>query len=391
MFSKGIKLPVSFFGIPVYLDVSFLIVLPLIAFLIGSSVPAYADMFGIVGGEALSAGILPYVFGLIAAIGLFVSVVLHELGHSLVARVYGVDVSRITLWFLGGMAHITEMPKRKGGEAVVGIAGPIVSYLLAGLFFVLIFAIPTPEIPGDGSKAAGSTEVLLAGAKFVTIYLALVNFILATFNMLPALPLDGGRIMRSLLAIRMSHVKATQVSVAVSRIIAVGLALLGLLGGGIFMVLIAAFIFFAGGAEARQTIIADLLAGLRARDLMSQDIDTVPSDARAEDLAEWMIERHHAAFPVENERGELIGLVTLETLNQAGPDQTVATLAEPLTSMPQTTAASEALRRLAGVRAGRAIVLDDEGRPVGLLSQTDLQRAAQVRSVERGWEGGRRL
>jgi len=378
MFSRGIRLPISFFGIPVYLDPSFLLVLPILAWLIGSSVPTYAELFGIEGGERLSEGVQPYLYGLIAALGLFVSVVLHELGHSVVARLYGVDVSRITLWFLGGMAHITDMPKRKGGEAVVGIAGPIVSYLLAGVFYALSTALPSP---GEGAS------VVVAGWSFVVIYLAVVNFVLATFNLLPALPLDGGRILRSLLAIRLSQVDATRISVGVSRVIALGLGLFGIMGGGIFMVLIAVFVFFAGGAEARQTIVTDLLGGIRVGDVMSREIVTVRAGTPVRDVAERMIHEHHESLPVESDEGELVGIVTLDGLERASPDQAVESVAERLQSVDVRMPASEALRRLSQGASGRAIVVDDAGRPVGFLSRSDLQRAAQIRSVERGWDG----
>jgi len=378
MFSRGIRLPISFFGIPVYLDPSFLLVLPILAWLIGSSVPTYAELFGIEGGERLSEGVQPYLYGLIAALGLFVSVVLHELGHSVVARLYGVDVSRITLWFLGGMAHITDMPKRKGGEAVVGIAGPIVSYLLAGVFYALSTALPSP---GEGAS------VVVAGWSFVVIYLAVVNFVLATFNLLPALPLDGGRILRSLLAIRLSQVDATRISVGVSRVIALGLGLFGIMGGGIFMVLIAVFVFFAGGAEARQTIVTDLLGGIRVGDVMSREIVTVRAGTPVRDVAERMIHEHLESLPVESDEGELVGIVTLDGLERASPDQAVESVAERLQSVDVRMPASEALRRLSQGASGRAIVVDDAGRPVGFLSRSDLQRAAQIRSVERGWDG----
>src|SRR5436190_8260142 len=180
---RAIRLPFTLLGIPLLLDWSFLIVLPLLGYLIGSNVVHYAAQFGIAGAETLDTPGMRYALGLLAAIGLFVCVILHELGHAVTARLYGVQVRSITLWFLGGMAYITEMPRRRGGEAVVALAGPIVSFVISMVLWVTLRAMP--------DAAPGPT--------FLVAYLALVNLLLGAFNLLPALPLDGGRVLRSLL------------------------------------------------------------------------------------------------------------------------------------------------------------------------------------------------
>src|SRR5690606_16741322 len=160
-----------------------------------------------------TAGHRPLVLGLIAAVGLFIGVVLHELGHAVTARLYGVKVESITLWFLGGVARFEDMPRQPGGEAGVGAAGPPVSVILAGLCWLIAGALPSAMI------ATG----------FVFSYLAMLNIVIAVFNLIPALPLDGGRILRSLLALKMSHIRATQISGVISKVFAVVIGIMGLI------------------------------------------------------------------------------------------------------------------------------------------------------------------
>jgi Zn-dependent protease len=132
MFGRAFRLPFRLLGIPVQLDISFILILPLLAWLIGRQVAYWAAIFGIPDAPILHEGWMPYVLGLIAALGLFISVVIHELGHSVVARLYGVQVKSITLWFLGGVAQFNEIPRQRGAEAIIAIVGPIVSAALGG-------------------------------------------------------------------------------------------------------------------------------------------------------------------------------------------------------------------------------------------------------------------
>src|SRR3954469_12400895 len=130
MFRKPYRLPFTLLGSPVLLDVTFLIILPVFAFSIAGQVGFWARQVGVEDHPSLHSPWVPYVLGLATAVGLFVSVILHELGHSVVARLYGVKVRSITLWLLGGMAQFDEMPRQRGAEAVMAVAGPIVSILI---------------------------------------------------------------------------------------------------------------------------------------------------------------------------------------------------------------------------------------------------------------------
>jgi len=162
-------------GIPVHLDLSFLLVLPLWALYIGRNLPHYFALLGLPQDPRLLQGPYPFLLGLLAATGLFLSVLLHEVGHALAARRYGVATRRITLWLLGGVAQMERIPREPMKELVIALAGPLVSLLL----FLLFRTLPWE-----------------AGALgFLGRYLALVNLGLALFNLLPIPALDGGRIL----------------------------------------------------------------------------------------------------------------------------------------------------------------------------------------------------
>src|SRR5688572_20252605 len=197
MNQRAFRLPFTLAGIPLYVDLSFLIILPLMIWLITRNIVTIVR-FGNTGIDpsVVAGGIMPLALGLAGALGLFTCVVLHELGHSITARRYGVNVRRITLWFLGGVAEFEEMPRQRGAEAVVAIAGPIVSFALAAVFWGLTLVVP---------PAAGAVWL-------VCFYLMAVNLMLAIFNLIPAMPMDGGRILRSLLALKLPYAKATSIA-----------------------------------------------------------------------------------------------------------------------------------------------------------------------------------
>ena len=283
MFRNAIQLPFKLLGIPISVDRSFLIVLPLFAWLIGSRVPAYL---------APSGGLFPYLLGLIAALGLFASVLVHELGHAVTGRLYGAKTKEITLWFFGGVAQFDDMPRQRGAEAVVAIAGPITSVVLAGLFWGL-------------SQIGGFDQATL----FVLNYLMVTNVVLAIFNLLPALPMDGGRVLRSLLALKLDYLRATKISVRVSQVSAVLLGLFGLYNRNFFLAAVALFIFNAGRNEARYAVVTRRLEPLKVRDLMHRDVTTVEPEMSLESFARLLHFKRQAAFPVVARDGALLGLV----------------------------------------------------------------------------------
>ncbi|MBA2661544.1 MAG: site-2 protease family protein [Bradymonadaceae bacterium] len=364
MFKNAFRLPFRLLGIPLYLDVTFLIILPLFAWIIAGQIPAFVELLNLpVATEALTVGAVPYLLGLAAALGLFVSVVIHELGHAVTARRYNVETERITLWLLGGVAQLTDMPRQRGAEAVVGIAGPITSFALALLGWGLLQLIP----PG------------WAAAYFVVAYVTYMNVALAVFNMLPALPLDGGRVLRSLLALRMDRLQATRVAARISRVLAVALGLFGLLSFNIFLMFIAFFIYVAVAAETQHTIMGQIFEGVQVEELMTQRVAWVSPEMSCGELKDKMFREGHLGYPVLADTGQLIGMITLNELRLAPPRAPVgAVMTRDFATIARTAKVFDAFELMTRNNFGRLIVVDEQTRVVGILTKTDLMRAVQV-------------
>ncbi|RIH85978.1 site-2 protease family protein [Calidithermus roseus] len=364
MFQRAIRLPFRLLGIPISLDLSFLIVLPFFAVLIGSQLPEYLRLLGLEPQPALTQGLTPYLLGLLAAVGLFASVLIHELGHALTARGYGVRTREITLWLLGGVAQLERIPRARGAEAVIAIVGPLVSLGLAGLCALL--------------RSLSASE---GGLAFLLGYLSVVNLSLALFNLLPALPLDGGRVLRSVLALYRPYLEATRTAAAVSRFLAFGLGLLGLLIGNLFMALVALFVYMAASAEAEQAVFSQALEGLRVRDLMTRSVSTVIPTLTVTGLLEKMMAERHVDYPVVAD-GRLLGMIGLEDLQGASPDAPVSERMRPPQTIGEYAGALEALQRMAEQGFAHMVVIDQAGNLVGILSKTDLLRMLQLRAAQ---------
>ena len=373
MFKNSFRLPFRLLGIPVYLDVTFLIILPLLAWLIGAQMPELLQLmveFELLPDDPellapVVEGWTPYLLGLAAAVGLFVSVVIHELGHAMTGRVYGVETERITLWLLGGMAHFKEMPKQKGAEAVVAIAGPITSFVLGAIFFAVLGFVPLEAI----------------GVFVVIYYLAIMNILLAVFNMIPALPLDGGRVLRSVLHLKMSRLRATQISAGISRALAIALGLFGLLAFNLFLILIAFFIYMAVTAEAKYAMFTEVLSRFDVSALMTRPVSTVPPHMPVGQVLDKMMSEARLAYPVKAEDGEIVGQITLDKAQIYEPEMAVGEVMEDGPEViDMDTDASELFERMIRDDQHRLLVVDPEGFVVGIITKTDLMRALQIAS-----------
>jgi Zn-dependent protease/predicted transcriptional regulator len=380
MFRKAYRLPFSLLGIPIYIDVTFLFVLPLFAWMIARQVGFWAQQVGVEDHPSLHRPWVPLALGLAGALGLFASILVHELGHSVTARLYGVKVRRITLWLLGGMAQFDEMPRQRGAEAVVAVVGPLVSIAVGLLCWLALRLLP------PGAVAAG----------FVLSYLRTANIALAIFNMIPALPLDGGRVLRSLLALRLPHLRATQVAANVGKFLAIALGLLGLWQGNFMLVAVAFFVYVAGNAEVRDSLVADMLAGVRVGDLMTRQVRTVPPDMTLDELARAMVREHQQGFVVvDPATGTVAGMVSLEDLQHPGrangqaPPPGEARVADvmqtPVCVVPQDAPALEALHRMSRSQCARLAAVDGGGNMVGVVTRNDLMRAIEMRTMGLQW------
>lgn len=361
------------FGIPIKLDLTFLLILPVFAWIIGSQVGLWVENLNVLWHVDLDPGPLTsggtqWVLGAVAAVGLFAGVVLHELGHSLVAMRYGFPIESITLWIFGGIARLTDQPDDWREELNIAIAGPVVSIALGVGSYAALFVIPT------GFPAL----------RFVVGYLALMNLVLAAFNLLPGFPMDGGRVLRALLARNRPFADATRTAAEVGKLFAVLLGLFGILQFNIILIGIAFFIYIGATSEAQQTVMNTAFRNVRVRDIMTEgdELDVVTPDASVADLLEAMFRERHTGFPVV-ENGDLVGMVTLEDAREVPQVERDAytvedVMSRDLKTIPASDDAMTAFERIQQHGIGRLLVIDADGELAGLISRTDLMTAFDI-------------
>jgi Zn-dependent protease/CBS domain-containing protein len=368
---RGIRIG-SAFGIPIKLDLTFLLVLPLFAWLIGSDVGEITDVLNGVFDAAMPAaeltvGTTPWLLGTAAATGLFACVLIHEFGHSIVAMRYGFQIESITLWLFGGVARFTEIPEDWRQEFTIAVAGPIVSVALGVLSYVVFLVVPV-ELPA---------------ARFVLAYLAMTNVALAVFNMLPGFPMDGGRVLRALLARNRPHARATQIAAEVGKLFAVLLAIVGLFAN-LFLVALAFFIYIGASSEAQQTVMRAAFQDVTVADVMTPaaELDTVTADTSLSALTDRMFRERHTGYPVVT-GGNLVGMVTLGDTREVRDVERDAyrvedVMATDLETISPDADAMEAIAAMQRENVGRLPVVDDAGELVGLISRTDLMTAFSI-------------
>ncbi len=366
-------------GIPIRLNVSLVVFLPLLAWLIGSGgqISIYAGLIerymGVVFDiETLRAGSMPWVIGIIAAIGLFVSVTLHELGHSWVALRYGLEIESITLWILGGIAALGSIPREWNREFWIAIAGPITSVLVAIVCWVGVLVTPK------------SLPVIV----FVFGWLAIVNITLTVFNLLPAFPMDGGRILRALLARSRPYASATRIAGRIGVVFALLFAVVGVLSFNIILILLAIFVYGAATTESKTVLLDELLEGITVGDIMTRDPRTVAREATVTELVTHMMRDRQMIYPVTDEAGKTIGVVTLNELKGVKEGERDSTqVGEIMRDIPRVAPSADAFETLALLNQARsttALVAEDD-RVLGTLSESDF---AHVFNMQRGFQSG---
>jgi Zn-dependent protease len=329
-------------------------------------------------------GIAPaaaYALGLLSALLLFASILLHELGHAVVARRHGVEIEEIDLWLLGGVARMSGYPRRAQDELRFALAGPAVTLAIAALFGAIALALP-----------ASAPEWLTA----LVTYQAMINAIILAFNLLPAFPLDGGRVARALLWWRRGDISsATETAARIGRglgYVMIGLGVLGFLTGGfggLWLALVGLFVVAAARAEEEGLRVRVALSGRAAGRLMSFPAVTLPAEmSDAEALAEHFVAERLTAFPVLRD-ARLAGLVDLETVKRVPPERRAGTTVGEVAFydedlvVAETQDVADLLERPAFARVGRAVVRTADGR-LGLLSITDVTRVLRALELAGG-------
>ena len=231
--------------------------------------------------------------GVIFVLAIFACVVLHELGHAMTGRHFGVQTRDITLLPIGGVARLESIPEVPMQEFWIAVAGPAVNVVIAGVLLVIWF------IAGDVARAR---DVTLVGGPFVG-RLIVVNVMLVLFNLLPAFPMDGGRVLRALLATRMSRVRATHVAATVGQFMAILFGIAGVFSGQWMLLFIALFVYLGAQAESHMVEMRSLFKGARVRDAMITHFRALREDDPIESVAQESSVSHQKNFPVLDGKG----------------------------------------------------------------------------------------
>lgn len=320
-------------------------------------------------------------FGVVVILLLFICVVIHELAHSLVAVRMGFPVRDIVLLPLGGVAQMERVPERPAQEFLMAIAGPLSNFVIAVVLTVVGLALEMVAGRDLWQLLTRSTQL---GWRDILPYLIVTNLGLAVFNLIPAFPMDGGRVLRALLATVMSHARATTLAVRVGQGLAWMLGLTGLLTSNFMWVLIAIFVYSGAAQEERMVHVKNALQGLRVRQAFSRRALVLRPDDPVSRAADLTLESFQADFPIcDGER--LVGLLThtdvIRALKQRRPETPVREVMR--TDFP-TVGLDDGLfevhRQMAEAGLDALAVMEGE-RFLGLLTRRDVNEVYQLLSV----------
>lgn len=344
-------------GIPIKLHISFLLILPVFAWIFAINRPTF-------GFSDVEPATLRYALSLSAAIMLFTCVLLHELGHSYVAKTHGINIQSITLFLFGGVSAMEEIPRDPKVEFKMALAGPSVS-LLIGSILIIIY------------------ELFNTGDYYLRLVwiIGIINIILFVFNLLPAFPMDGGRVLRAWLAGRMPYIRATRAAAGLGKMFAIFMGIFGLFVINVWLILIAFFIYIGASEEEKSTEVSIILEGVKIKDIMSKDVATINPNMTAEELVDFMFKYKHMGYPVI-EDSQVKGIVTFTDVQKVPKEErknvkVSQIMTKELITLNEEDDAVNALKLMTINNIGRIIIKKD-GQIAGIVSRTDLLRAVQL-------------
>lgn len=310
-------------------------------------------------------------------LAVFLCILLHEFGHILMARRFGIRTPEVLLSPIGGLARLERMPDDPGQELLVALAGPAVTAVLVAIFWAIL------ELTGGSVEPVLLRESVLPG---LLPGLMWVNIYLLAFNLIPAFPMDGGRVLRALLARRKGMLAGTRIAVRIGQGFAIVLGLLALFGPvpNPILLLIAGFIFLAAQAESTMVETRAAGQGIRASQMMVTDFRVLRSHATLRDAAEALLTGEQREFPIVDELSRLKGLLTrdhlIRGLTDQGPEANVQTVMAPVTeTVPVQMAFDQALDRLRRSGLPALPVVGDDGSLVGLLTLDNITDLLLIR------------
>ena len=311
---------------------------------------------------------------ILVSLGLFASVLMHEMGHSVVAQRLGIKVIDITLLPIGGLARMERIPREPKEELLITVAGPLVNFVLAPLLWLAHSVFEPPVAP----------ELLLDASGPPLGQLAALNLMIGLFNLVPAFPMDGGRLLRAILAQRMPYERATHVSVMLGQALAFAFGFIGLMGGHFMLVLIAIFVFMGASEEGIRVQTQAIIEGVRVRDAMVTHFETLRRADTLGRAADLLLSGSQHDFPVL-EGEELVGILTrrrlLEGLAKDGRDPYVS---EVMAAAPKPVLAEDllltAMERMS-TESESVLPVHEDGRFCGLLTAENMGELVMVRAA----------
>ena len=313
--------------------------------------------------------------GLAFILLLFLCVLAHEFGHIFMARRFGVMTPDVTLLPIGGVARLERIPEKPSEELLIAVAGPAVNVVIALGLVVLAGA----NLHTQNLAAMESAQVSMIDR------LAAVNLFLAVFNMIPAFPMDGGRVLRALLAIRLGHVRATEIAAAIGQFVAFGLGFLGLFGNPL-LIFIAIFVYLAASSEAQLVAMRAMSRDVPVSSAMMTQIARLRPEAHIDEAVDTLLRTSQSEFPVVDAEGRLVGLLgradMIRALKQLGPDAKIAdAMTREVPTVSHRAWLEEAVRLLQEKRAPGVGIIDASGKFVGLITSETIGEMLMVREA----------
>jgi Zn-dependent protease len=347
-------------GIKIKIHITFFLILLLGAF-------QWGGPYGLTGA----------VFGVILMILLFVCVTLHELGHSIVAMRFGVPVREIVLLPLGGVAMLSRNAEKPWQELLIAAAGPFVNIIIAAILFG-VTGVTGALNDLDGSSLQQNIPPSLNG---MLLWLLQANVILVIFNLIPAFPLDGGRILRAILAMLMPQQRATRIATAIGQSIAIGLGIIGVMSGNFSLVLVAVFVFFGAGQENTQGYAQTVLQTLRVGDAYNKYALTLAVGDRVSKVVDYILTSYQPDFAVL-QGNRLIGIVTrddvLRSLAASTDDVFVNSVMQREIERVNASDTLDAVREFMAEKGVRVVAVYSGERYLGLVSIEDISEAFAI-------------
>lgn len=342
------------FGIDVYIHITLFLIIAILSYILLITPQPFGYL------NANYPEWIKLILSIFSATSLFFAVLLHELAHSLVSKKYGINVKNIVLFIFGGIASIEEIPKEPKKEILISLAGPAASFALA----LTSYAISLIDLP--------------IFSDFFIVF-AYFNAVLAVFNLIPAFPLDGGRVLRGFLASKMNFVKATRMAAEIGKMIAIFMGILGFFVNP-WLILIALFIYMGANEEEKMIVVENLLEKIKVAEIMTPNPVVVSADWKVSDVLGLMLKFKHLGYPVVKD-GKLVGIVTLkDVMNARGDEKVENVMTKELITIHPNQTAFDAFKLISSNKIGRILVVED-GKLVGIISRTDLMRVLEILEV----------